>query len=136
MADPKTPDEDPRGRFRRFGRRILGDEADGPRRFNVDVKEMVGAVLEGGDKAKTEIVKAVAREVRTYLEELGLKDDLNHLLTNYALEAKVSLNLRRLSNAEKGEADAAALAGVAERAAATPAATSPSPNPPDTASSE
>ncbi len=135
MADPTPPSDDPRSRFRRLGRRILGEEGDGARRFNVDVKEMVGAVLEGGDKAKTEIVRVVAREVRNYLEELGLKEDLNHLLTNYALEAKVSLNLRRLSNAEKGEADAAALAGVAERAAASPSP-SASPSPPDTESGE
>jgi hypothetical protein len=94
------------GRFRRLGRRILGD-ADGEgntregRTILGDAKEVFGAVLEGGDKAKSEVVRAVAREVRNYLEELGLKDDLHNLLTNYSLELHASVNLRKLAESEK-----------------------------------
>ena len=94
------------GRFRRLGRRIMGD-ADGEgstregRTILGDAKEVFGAVLEGGDKAKSEVVRAVAREVRNYLEELGLKDDLHNLMTNYSLELHASVNLRKLAASEK-----------------------------------
>ena len=99
---PDNPEDRPeRGsRFRRLGRRILGENEDG-RTILGDAKEVFGAVLEGGDKAKTEVVRAVAREVRTYLDELGLKDDVRHLLTNYSVEVKASFNLRRLVDDDK-----------------------------------
>jgi len=106
------------GRIRRLGRRLLREvepdradrerpdrdrpDRDRPERSILgDAKEVFGAVLEGGDKAKTEVVRAVAREVRTYLDELGLKDDVHHLLTNYSFEIHASVNLRRLAEAEK-----------------------------------
>ncbi len=96
------PENEKGGRFGRLGRRLLGEEGEAPRSFRVDAKEVLHSVLEGGDKAKTEIVKIVAREVRTYFEELGLKDDLHHLLTNYSFEVRASVNLRRLTEAEMG----------------------------------
>lgn len=92
--------DDPRGRgsrFRRIGRRILGEPTEDGRTILGDAKEVFGAVLEGSDRAKSEVVRAVAREVRNYLEELGLKDDIQHLMTNYSLEVHASINLRRLS---------------------------------------
>lgn len=98
-------------RIRRLGRRILREvdperpseprEPREPRSILGDAKEVFGAVLEGSDKAKTEVVRAVAREVRHYLEELGLKDDVKSLLTNYSFEVHASVNLRRLADAEK-----------------------------------
>lgn len=104
----------PAGRFRRLGRRILGDaeeraearaeaRAEGrPERTILgDAREVFGAVLEGSDKAKSEVVRAVAREVRNYLDELGLKDDVHNLLTNYSFEIHASVNLRRLADHEK-----------------------------------
>lgn len=103
MAERDPGDEGPedlRGkgsRFRRIGRRILGEPTEDGRTILGDAKEVFGAVLEGGDRAKSEVVRAVAREVRNYLEELGLKDDIQHLLTNYSLEVHASVNLRRLS---------------------------------------
>lgn len=90
------------GRLGRLGRRLMGEEGEG-RPFRVDAREVLNSVLEGGDKAKTEIVRVVAREVRTYFEELGLKDDLHHLLTNYSFEVRASVNLRKLTDLEKGE---------------------------------
>ena len=113
-AAERGPDRAERGggRFRRLGRRILGESAEGekpepradgrPERTILgDAREVFGAVLEGSDKAKTEVVRAVAREVRTYLEELGLKDDIHHLLTNYSFEIHASVNLRKLAEADK-----------------------------------
>lgn len=64
----------------------------------VSAREVMGAVLEGGDKAKTEIVRAVAREVRAYLEEMGLRE----VMTDYSLEVRASFNLRKLTDLEKG----------------------------------
>jgi hypothetical protein len=80
----------------------MGEETEA-RSFRVDAREVLHSVLEGGDKAKTEIVRVVAREVRSYFEELGLKDDLHNLLTNYSFEVRASVNLRRLTDLEKGE---------------------------------
>ena len=74
MSDPDRPDDDDRGpgsRFRRLGRRILG-EGEAAGRFS-------------------------PREVRNYLEELGLRE----VLTDYSLEMHVSLNLRRLAEEDK-----------------------------------
>ena len=42
------------------------------------------------------MVKLVAREVRNYLDELRLRDDLNALLTGHSLEVKMSLSLKPL----------------------------------------
>lgn len=61
-----------------------------------EAKEVLGAVLDTSDRAKTEAVRMIGREVRTYLEGLGLKEDLNHLLTNYSLEVKASIHLKPL----------------------------------------
>ena len=79
------------GRLKRLGRRLLSKEdlAD-------DTREILGAMLETSDKAKTEVVKLVAREVRTYLEELKVMDDLKDLMTSHSLELKVSMNLKPL----------------------------------------
>lgn len=99
------PEDAPRGRFRRFAKRILDESEEG--RFRVDAREVLHSVLEGSDKAKTEVVKAVAREVRHYLEESGLKEDVHNLLTNYSVEVKASVHLRRLDDAEKGPTQAA-----------------------------
>ena len=57
---------------------------------------LLGSVLESGDKAKTEIVRMLAKEVRGYLEALELHKDLKHILTNYSLEVKASFHLKEL----------------------------------------
>lgn len=80
---PKEP-----GRLARLGRKLL-DKGD-------DVKELASAVLESSDRAKTEMVRMVAREVRTYLDELKLKDDIRSLLTKNSLEIRMSFHLKPL----------------------------------------
>ena len=57
---------------------------------------LISSVLETGDKAKSEIIRLVAKEVRGYLEALELHKDLKHILTNYSLEIKASINLKEL----------------------------------------
>jgi hypothetical protein len=45
----------------------------------------------------------VAREVRTYLEGLGLHEDVRHLMTNYSLDVNASFRLRPLSASSETE---------------------------------
>jgi hypothetical protein len=97
----ENDDERKGGRFRRFGRKILG-ELDEGRPIRVEAREALGVLLDSGDRAKTDMVRAVAREVRNYIDELGLKQDVANLLTNYSFEVKASIHLRRLAPNEKG----------------------------------
>jgi hypothetical protein len=87
------------GRFRNFRKRILGEE-EGKSLFG-DAKDVLGSVLEGSEKLRGELFRVVAREVRAYLEESGIKDDVHNLLTNYAFELHLSMNLRKLAESEK-----------------------------------
>jgi hypothetical protein len=87
------------GRFRNFRKRILGEE-EGKSLFG-DAKDVLGSVLEGSEKLRGELFRVVAREVRAYLEESGLKDDLHNLLTNYAFELHLSMNLRKLTDEDR-----------------------------------
>ena len=79
-------------RLREFARRILSDDEE----RSINAREVLGAVLDSGDKAKSELVRLVAREVRNYLEELGLHEDVKHLLTHYSLDVRASFSLRPL----------------------------------------
>jgi hypothetical protein len=81
-------------RLRDIARRLI--PADGG-----DVKDALVAVLATGDKAKTEMVRMVAREVRTYLDELKIKEDLQELATNYSLEVHASVSLKPLAGGAK-----------------------------------
>lgn len=75
------------GRFARFTRRLL--ERD-------DGRTMISAMLETSDRAKTEAVRMVAREVRSYLDALELKEDLLDLVRSHSLEINASLRLKPL----------------------------------------
>ena len=91
-----SEDETKRGReprLRDFARRLLTDDEE----KGISPREVLGAVIDGGDKAKTELVRMVAREVRTYLEGLGLHEDVRHLMTNYSLDVSASFKLRPLT---------------------------------------
>lgn len=79
------------------GERDSGEREPRERTVRVDPRELLGAILETGDKAKTEAVRMVAREVRSYLDALELGKDLHHLLTNYSLEIHASFSLKPLS---------------------------------------
>lgn len=132
------------GRFRRLGRRLMAEldeerlpppkehsakehnakEAPRPepkeehkhstrRSFSMDA---LNTLWEGGDRAKTEVVRAIAREVRNYVDELGLKEDVHSLITNYAVEFHATVHLRRLVPPETdAPAKAPAAAAVPEK---------------------
>ena len=95
-ATEEDSSKDPgRPSLRGFARRMLRDEDD----RRLDARELVGAVLDTGDKAKTEVVRMVAREVRGYVEALELHKDLRHLLTNYSLDVRMNVSLKPLASA-------------------------------------
>ncbi len=94
MTDDTPADEGPEGprkRIRGAARRLLED----PPTLD-EAKELLGTVLDGSDRARTELVRMVGREVRTYLEGLGLQDGLKHVAENYSLEVNASLRLKPL----------------------------------------
>ncbi|MCA9493707.1 MAG: hypothetical protein KC621_27430 [Myxococcales bacterium] len=86
--DPEDHGDDQPKSFRvlRFARRLMnrGELAE-------DTKELLTAVLNTSDKAKTEAVRIVAREVRGYLKELKLKESLMDLATSHSLEVSIHL---------------------------------------------
>ncbi len=98
-ADPEPTAEAPRsesgaGRLARLARRLMDRKE-----LAEDTRDVLMAVLSTSDRAKTEAVKMIAREVRTYLEELKLKEEVLDLLTSHSLE--VSLHLKPLPGTEK-----------------------------------
>ena len=111
MADEKAAEEEERTEertrpgLRSLASRILLGERDEEERSEEGrsedrrTRELLISALATGDKAKTEIVRLVAREVRSYLEALELHKDLHYLLTNYSLEVHASFSL-----APKGDA--------------------------------
>jgi len=78
--------------LRMFFKRILGDDESERR----ESREIISALMDTGDKAKTEVIRLVAKEVRSYIEALELHKDLHHLLTNYSLELNASFSLKPL----------------------------------------
>ncbi len=94
----REPPPGPRARLRSVARKILEDET------TVTAKELIGALLTTSDRAKTEMVRAVGREVRAYLEGLGTTDLLDHLVNDYELEVSAKLRLRPLREAEEEDA--------------------------------
>ncbi len=102
------------GRLRDFARRVLQErpsrerehEEDGEREGYVPLevaKDAMASILETGDRAKTEMVRMVAREVRHYLDELQLVEGVEHMLRNYTLEVHASLSLEPKDEREPGE---------------------------------
>lgn len=91
-------DEPKRSRLGRLARRLMNTQELGE-----DAREVLGAMLETSDRAKSEVVKMAAREVRTYLEALKLKEDLLELVRSHSLELHVSMNLKPLEAALTSE---------------------------------
>ena len=92
--DDLLDDEEHGGRFSRFTRRLL-EPGDG--------RKVLSAMWETSDRAKTEAVRMVAREVRQYLDALELKEDLLDLVRSHSLEINASLRLKPLPEATEGD---------------------------------
>ena len=77
-------------------------ERDGHIPFEV-ARDAVAALLETGDRAKNEAVRLAAREIRHYLTELRLGEEMHNLLRDYKLEVHATFNLSPLSGADDSE---------------------------------
>ena len=86
----EAPSPGPRARLKNVARRLLEDET------TVSAKELIGAFVSSSDKAKTELVRAVGREVRAYLEGLGTTDLMETLVNDYELEVSAKFRLKPL----------------------------------------
>ena len=112
-GDGERPRERHEGRLRDFARRILAERAsrepgdpDLEREGYVPLevaRDAMASILETGDRAKTEAVRMVAREVRHYLDELQLVEGLEHMLRNHRLEVHASLSLEPKSGVSDDE---------------------------------
>ena len=92
MSKEESKDEPNKSVLRSIARKLTKTGED---------ESILGSVLETGDKAKTEIVRMIAKEVRGYLEALELHKDLKHILTNYSLEINASFSLKELNKGEE-----------------------------------
>lgn len=90
----------PRTGLRRRLQRLLDR-----RELAEDTREVLGGMLEMSDRAKTEAVKLVAREVRNYLDELRITEDIHELVTSHSLEVNLSLHLKPLSETARQPSD-------------------------------
>ena len=109
----------PRTGLRRRLGRLLNQ-----RELAEDTREVLGGMLDISDRAKTEAVRLVAREVRNYLDELRIMDDMKELVTSHSLEVRLSLNLKPLVEDQATEP-----AAPRKRAVQVKAAPAPEPEP-------
>jgi len=118
MADERHERPSLRGIARRILREVEstpGEETEvDPEERRRRIEDVLSSVLETGDKAKTEMVRMVAREVRGYLDALELHKDVHHLLTHYSLEVKASIHLAPLGEKE-AQAGSSAKVGLERR---------------------
>ena len=98
VADTDDADHTRRARIGRFARRLIDRKE-----IASDTRELLGSVLATSDKAKTEAIRMAAKEVRSYLEAMELKEDVKALLTSYSLE--ISISLKPLAGALTGVGD-------------------------------
>lgn len=97
--EPDPPEDDPdpersgdeRGLFGRFTRKLRDR-----RELTDDAWKAMGAVISTSDKAKSDFVRMLGRELRHYLDGLQLTDDLKDLVTSHSLEVHASLSLKPL----------------------------------------
>ena len=99
--DETHMDEETQGRIFRFAKKLMDRKELG-----VDTRELLHSMAVTSDKAKTEAMKLIAREVRNYLDEMHLEDMIHQVLQSYSVE--VSIRLKPLSEeggqpAEDGE---------------------------------
>jgi hypothetical protein len=95
-GEPQLEDDTRSSRVMRFAKRLMDR-----RELAEDTKELLSAVLNTSDKAKTEAVRLVAREVRGYLKELKLKETFVDLVTSHSLEVSIRLKPLPSDDAEK-----------------------------------
>lgn len=91
--DPfRAEDGDERGLFGRFTRKLRDR-----RELSEDAWKAIGTVLTTSDRAKSEFIRMLGREVRHYLDGLQLTEDLRELVTSHSLEVHASFSLKPLA---------------------------------------
>ena len=85
--DEADVDGETQGRIFRFARKLM-DRKD----LGVDTRELLHSMAVTSDKAKTEAMKLIAREVRNYLDEMHLEDLIHQVLQSYSVEVSIRLN--------------------------------------------
>jgi hypothetical protein len=104
-GDDDTGEDQPRrSRLRRLARKLMDR-----RELSADTKDLLGSVMATSDSVRTEAVRLAAREVRSYLDAMELKEAMHELVTGYSLEVSVSLKpLAKVlaGNAELDDEDA------------------------------
>ena len=88
-GESESEEEVPPSRFYRFAKKLMDRKE-----LAEDTKDLMVAVLSTSDRAKTEMVRMTAREVRNYLDELRLKEELVKLVRSHSLEVKASFSLK------------------------------------------
>lgn len=56
-------------------------------------KEAVGYLLKHADQAKDQLLEAVSKELRTFLESVNLAEELQKILSSVVLEVKTEIRL-------------------------------------------
>ena len=77
------------GRKSRFSRitKVLMDRGE-------DARSVLGTMWDTSDRARSEMVKIFAREVRNYLDGMKLTEDLRDFATHHTLEVQASFRLK------------------------------------------
>jgi len=92
----KPKHESIESRLRDFAKKILSDRESGSDPLET-AKDALFTIFATGEKARSELLRLIAREVRMYLNELGIRE----LFTNYSLEVTASLRLKPLKKENK-----------------------------------
>jgi hypothetical protein len=77
-------------------------------------------------RGKDEIVAMIAREVRNYVDHLGLVDELERLASTYSLEVSASFRLKPLAEAQEddqADSDSGGVKGETGEEATSPSRT-------------
>lgn len=85
--DVISVDEETQGRIFRFARKLM-DRKD----LGVDAREVLHTMAATSDKAKTEAMRLIAREVRNYLDEMRLEELVHQVLQSYTVDVSIRLN--------------------------------------------
>ncbi len=89
-----------RARIRGAARRIIEEPGSALK----DAGRVLDTVIDGSDRARSEIARLIGREVRTTLTQLGVMKLFEEMLTGYTLEVHASFSLQPKRN---GRDDAA-----------------------------
>jgi hypothetical protein len=96
MSD--NDDKNTRKGLRDIAKKILKDDAG---EHSLDPKELFSSIVQLSDKARTETVRLMAKEVRGYLEALEIKDDIHEILTSYSLDVSASFKLSAIKPSDE-----------------------------------